>query len=83
VKYDSPTYDGSQVTGIGRAKATAIFYRALTRYMVSTTDFHDARNATLKAAADMYGASSTEYMTVDKAWAAVNVTTANTPSAGH
>ncbi|WP_371552551.1 M4 family metallopeptidase [Streptomyces sp. NBC_00554] len=77
VTYDSPTYDGSRVTGIGRAKATAIFYRALTRYMVSTTDFHDARKATLKAAADMYGASSTEYKTVAKAWAAVNVTAAN------
>ncbi|XUL93271.1 M4 family metallopeptidase [Streptomyces galilaeus] len=79
--YDSPTYDGSTVTGIGRAKATAIFYRALTRYMVSTTDFHDARLATLKAAADLYGANSTEYQTVDKAWAAVNVTVANTPAA--
>jgi len=78
--YDSPTYDGSTVTGIGRTKATAIFYRALTRYMVSTTDFHDARLATLKAAADLYGASSTVYQTVDKAWAAVNVTVANTPA---
>lgn len=81
--YDSPTYDGSTVTGIGRAKATAIFYRALTRYMVSTTDFHDARLATLKAAADLYGANSTAYQTVDKAWAAVNVTVANTPAARH
>ncbi|MEV5529517.1 M4 family metallopeptidase [Streptomyces prunicolor] len=81
--YDSPTYDGSTVTGIGRTKATAIFYRALTRYMVSTTDFHDARLATLKAAADLYGANSAAYKTVDKAWAAVNVTVANTPPARH
>ncbi|MFJ2829572.1 M4 family metallopeptidase [Streptomyces sp. NPDC087263] len=77
VTYDSPTYDGSRVTGIGRTKATAIFYRALTRYMVSTTDFHDAREATLKAAADLYGASSTEYKTVATAWTAVNVTATN------
>ncbi|MFI9648191.1 M4 family metallopeptidase [Streptomyces sp. NPDC052040] len=83
VAYDSPTSNGAKVTGIGRTKALAIFYRALTRYMVSTTDFHDARAATLQAAADMYGASSTEYKTVDQAWAAVNVTAANTPSAGH
>ncbi|MGJ5749342.1 Zn-dependent metalloprotease [Streptomyces puniciscabiei] len=83
VNYDSPTYDHSTVKGIGRAKATAIFYRALTRYMVSTTDFHDARVATLKAAKDLYGANSTEYKTVDKAWAAVNVTAANTPAAHH
>ncbi|OLZ73636.1 flagellar biosynthesis protein FlgM [Streptomyces sp. IMTB 2501] len=83
VAYDSPTYDHSTVKGIGRAKATAIFYRALTRYMVSTTDFHDARVATLKAASDLYGANSTEYKTVDKAWAAVNVTAANTPAPRH
>ncbi|MEV8035573.1 M4 family metallopeptidase [Streptomyces sp. NPDC086182] len=82
VTYDSPTYDGSRVTGIGRTKATAIFYRALTRYMVSTTDFHDARTATLKAAADMYGANGAEYKAVDAAWAAVDVTVANTPAAG-
>ncbi|MEU9453980.1 M4 family metallopeptidase [Streptomyces sp. NPDC048277] len=81
--YNSPTYDGSTVTGIGRAKATAIFYRALTRYMVSSTDFHDARVATLKAATDLYGASSVEYRTVDQAWAAVDVTAANTPAARH
>ncbi len=83
VAYDSPTVDGSKVTGIGRSKATAIFYRALTRYMVSTTDFHDARTATLHAAKDLYGARSTEYKTVNKAWAAVNVTAANAPSAKH
>jgi Zn-dependent metalloprotease len=83
VTYDSPTYDGSTVKGIGRTKATAIFYRALTRYMVSTTDFHDARVATLKAAKDLYGASSVEYRTVDQAWAAVNVTEANKPAVRH
>ncbi|MFF0969361.1 M4 family metallopeptidase [Streptomyces sp. NPDC003703] len=81
VAYDSPTYGGLSVTGIGRAKATAVYYRALTRYMVSTTDFHDARLATLQAAKDLYGANSTEYRTVDQSWAAVNVTAANTPAA--
>ncbi|MFK4148777.1 M4 family metallopeptidase [Streptomyces sp. NPDC004065] len=81
VAYNSPTYHNLSVKGIGRAKATAIFYRALTRYMVSTTDFHDARVATLKAAKDLYGASSTAYKTVDRAWAAVNVTAKNTPAA--
>ncbi|GHJ36590.1 M4 family metallopeptidase [Streptomyces sp. TS71-3] len=77
VQYNSATFDGSTVTGIGRTKATAIFYQALTRYMVSTTDFHDARTATLQAAADLYGQGGTEYNTVDKAWAAVNVTASN------
>ncbi|SNX56205.1 Zn-dependent metalloprotease [Streptomyces sp. TLI_55] len=83
VTYDSPTFDGLPATGIGRSKATAIYYRALTRYMVSTTDFHDARVATLKAAKDLYGAGSTEYKAVDRSWAAVNVTPANAPAARH
>ncbi|MCX4767546.1 M4 family metallopeptidase [Streptomyces sp. NBC_01275] len=81
VTYDSPTYNGATVTGIGRTKATAIYYRALTRYMVSSTDFHGARTATLKAARDLYGQDSTEFKTVNKAWAAVNVTSANVPPA--
>lgn len=83
VTYDSPTIDGLPAKGIGRTKATAVYYRALTRYMVSTTDFHDARTATLKAAKDLYGAGSTEYKAVDRSWAAVNVTAANTPAARH
>lgn len=81
ITYDSPTYDGLPVKGIGRAKATAVYYRALTRYMVSTTDFHDARVATLKAAKDLYGTGSAEYKAVNRSWAAVNVTAANTPAA--
>ncbi|MFH9401265.1 M4 family metallopeptidase [Streptomyces sp. NPDC017638] len=83
VTYNSPTYHSIKVKGIGRAKATAIYYRALTRYMVSTTDFHQARTATLKAAKDLYGANSTEYKTVNTSWSAVNVTAANTPRARH
>ncbi|WP_329454300.1 M4 family metallopeptidase [Streptomyces sp. NBC_01497] len=77
VSYNSPTVDGSTVTGIGRDAAIKIFYQALTRYMVSTTNFHGARTATLQAAADLYGSGSTQYATVNKAWAAVNVTASN------
>ncbi|MEU5437509.1 M4 family metallopeptidase [Streptomyces sp. NPDC020719] len=73
VSYDSPTSDGSKVTGIGRDKAVKIWYKALTAYMTSTTDYKGARTATLSAASALYGASSTEYKTVDAAWAAVNV----------
>ncbi|MGP9016945.1 M4 family metallopeptidase [Streptomyces sp. BR1] len=73
VSYDSPTSDGSKVTGIGRDKAVKIWYKALTEFMTSTTDYAGARTATLSAASALYGASSTEYKTVDAAWAAVNV----------
>lgn len=73
VSYDSPTKDGSTVTGIGRDKALKIWYSALTKYFTSTTDYHEAREGTLKAATDLYGAGSTEVKAVDAAWAGVNV----------
>lgn len=61
------------VTGIGISEADAIFYRALTTYMTSSTNFAAARTATLSAASDLYGASSTEYTQVGNAWSAVGV----------
>ncbi|HET9381082.1 MAG TPA: M4 family metallopeptidase [Streptomyces sp.] len=73
VEYDSPTSNGSTVTGIGRDKALQIWYKALTTYMTSTTKYAAARTATLSAAADLYGADSTEARTVAAAWSAVNV----------
>jgi zinc metalloprotease ZmpA len=59
--------------GIGAADATKLFYRALTVYMTSDTSFADARSATLKAAADLFGNGSTQAQRVGDAWAAVNV----------
>ncbi|HET7684602.1 MAG TPA: M4 family metallopeptidase [Marmoricola sp.] len=73
VSYDSPTCDGSTVSGIGRDAASDIWYRALTVYMTSNTDYAGARTATLDAARDLYGAGSTQYNAVAAAWSAVNV----------
>ncbi|MEV6176158.1 M4 family metallopeptidase [Streptomyces sp. NPDC052015] len=73
VTYDSPTHDGSTVTGIGRDKLGRIWYRALTVYMTSSTNYAGARTATLDAARDLYGAGSAEYDAVAAAWSAVNV----------
>ncbi|EPD64728.1 M4 family metallopeptidase [Streptomyces sp. HGB0020] len=73
VDYDSPTSDGSTVTGIGRDKALQIWYKALTTYFTSTTNYKQARAGTLSAASDLYGADSTEYKAVAAAWSGVNV----------
>ncbi|UNO41328.1 M4 family metallopeptidase [Streptomyces sp. MST-110588] len=73
VKYDSPTYNKKKVTGIGRDKAQKIWFRALTRYFTSTTNYAKARTGTLKAAADLYGKNSAAYKTVAAAWTAINV----------
>ncbi|SOD83559.1 M4 family metallopeptidase [Streptomyces sp. Ag109_G2-15] len=73
VSYNSPTSNGSTVTGIGRAKALQIWYKALTTYFTSTTNYKAARTGTLNAAKDLYGSGSTEYNAVAAAWSAVNV----------
>jgi Zn-dependent metalloprotease len=73
VSYNSPTCNGSTVTGIGRDAAAAIWYRALTVYMTSSTNYSGARTATLNAARDLYGAGSAQYNAVATAWSAVNV----------
>ncbi|MFE2534509.1 M4 family metallopeptidase, partial [Streptomyces sp. NPDC059371] len=73
VSYDSPTHDGLPVTGIGIENAAGIWYRALTTYMTSTTNYAGARAATLRAAGDLYGAYSPTYLAVADAWAAINV----------
>ncbi|WP_327680779.1 M4 family metallopeptidase [Kitasatospora sp. NBC_00458] len=73
VGYSSPTSNGSTLTGIGRTKAAAVWYRALTVYFTSTTDYKGARTGTLSAAKDLYGAGSAEYNAVAAAWSGVNV----------
>ncbi|MFI1521056.1 M4 family metallopeptidase [Kitasatospora cineracea] len=80
VSYNSPTANGITVTGIGRDKAAAIWYRALTTYWTSTTNYASARAGMLSAATDLYGANSAEYNATATAWAAVNVGSA--PSTG-
>jgi Zn-dependent metalloprotease len=73
IAYNSPTCNGSTVTGIGRGAAERIWYRALTVYMTSTTTYRQARDATTRAARDLYGARSTQCTQVQRAWAAVSV----------
>jgi Zn-dependent metalloprotease len=73
VAYDSPTCDGSTVTGIGHDAAAKIWYRALTVYMTSSTSYSGARTASLSAAKDLYGVGSTQYNAVAAAWTAVSV----------
>ncbi|WP_326582947.1 M4 family metallopeptidase [Streptomyces sp. NBC_00481] len=73
VEHSSTTCDGSTVTGIGKEKLGAIWYRALTVYMTSSTNYAGARTATLNAARDLYGSGSAEYDAVAAAWSAVAV----------
>ena len=73
LQHNSPTCNGSTITGIGNAKVGKIWYRALTTYMTTGTTYAQARTATLNAATDLYGSSSNERAVVAAAWSAVSV----------
>ncbi|MUV12927.1 M4 family metallopeptidase [Noviluteimonas gilva] len=71
--HSAPTCNGTIIVGIGRAKAERIWYRALTVYFTSTTDYAAARVATIAAARDLFGTTSPEAARVAAAWSAVAV----------
>jgi len=58
---------------LGRPKAARIWYRALSNYLTRSSQFIDARIATVKAATDLYGATAPEVQSVKNAWDAVEV----------
>lgn len=65
--------NGNVVTGVGRAKASQIWYKALADYMTSSTNYAAARTAALNAASQLYGSTSAERNAVAAAFAAINV----------
>jgi Zn-dependent metalloprotease len=73
VHYDSPTSNGTTITGIGVGPATKIWYAAATGYMRYNTNYKEARRATLEAAGNLFGKGGVEQATVAAAWSAVNV----------
>lgn len=83
VSYNSPTCNGTTVAGMGRDLAGRIWYRALTRYMTTTTDYRGARAATISAATDLFGTGSAQCHQVEAAWNAVAVPVSTTQCAGN
>jgi Zn-dependent metalloprotease len=66
------TCNGTTLSGVGRSAAAAIWYRALTTYWTSTTTYPQAANGMVKAARDLYGASSTQCTATVAAWTGVS-----------
>ncbi len=66
---------GVTVTGMGTTDAAKIWYRALSIYMTSSTNFSGARTAMLNSATDLFGSTSSQYNTTAAAWCAVGVGT--------
>ncbi len=78
IQYNSPTCNNTVIKGLGREAAAKIWYRALTHYFTSGTDYSDARAGVLSAAKDLYGAKSKQVATVNATWDAVNVPVSGT-----
>lgn len=65
--------NGNVVSGIGQDEAARIWYKAVTDYMTSSTNYSGARTAALNAAVALYGAGSPQYNAVAAAYSAINV----------
>jgi Thermolysin metallopeptidase, alpha-helical domain len=73
VSYNSPTCNASTFAGIGRDAAAKIWYRALSVYMTSSTNYAGARTAAVSAAKDLYGAGSAQCTGVENAFSGIAV----------
>lgn len=71
--HDGTTCNGTTFGGIGRDAAAAIWWRALTIYLTSVSGYVDARDATIRAALDLYPGSPDRCAAVVAAWDAVAV----------
>ena len=58
---------------VGKDKAEKVYYRALTTYLVRTSQFLDLRLAVIKAAGDLFGASGPEVAAARQAFDAVGI----------
>lgn len=67
--------DQFNVSGIGRFDARQIAYRGLDLYLTSSDQYVDAREASIRAANDLYGSCSNQAIQTGKAWYAVGVGT--------
>ncbi|MBM6402824.1 M4 family metallopeptidase [Phycicoccus sp. CSK15P-2] len=73
VAYDSPTCNGSSVTGTGRAAVEQIWYRTLATKLTSTSTYAAARDGAIASAKELYGEGSQECTAVAAAFSAINV----------
>ena len=76
--HSATTCNGTTLTGLGRDTAAAIWYRAMTTYWTSTTTYPQAANTQIKAAKDLYGATSAQCTATLNAWKGVAVTPTET-----
>lgn len=67
------SFNGCNMTAIGKDKALLVWYQALTKYLSTTSNFRDAYNGVMQGCADLYGAASNECAQVKKSLQAVEM----------
>lgn len=60
-------------TSIGKSATEQIFYKALTEHLTASSQFIDARRATIQSAEELYDSGSAEAIAVAAGWDAVEV----------
>ena len=73
VPYNSPTCNGSTVTGVGRDKVQRIWYRTLSVYLTSNSNYAAARNGAIKSAKDLYPSDASVCQGIAAAFSAISV----------
>ncbi|WP_270886293.1 M4 family metallopeptidase [Pedococcus sp. 5OH_020] len=73
VAYNSPTCDGSTVTGAGHGAIEKVWYRTLATKLTSTSTYASAREGAIASAVELYGAGSATCLAVEKAFTAIAV----------
>jgi sugar lactone lactonase YvrE len=73
ISYNSPTCNSSTVTPVGRDKAEKIWFRALTTYLTSGSDYAAARDGAIQSAKDLYGVASPECSGIAASFSAIGV----------
>lgn len=66
--------------GVGRDKAEKVYYRALTTYLVRTSQFLDLRLAIIRATGDLFGATGAEVAAAKSAFDAVGIVEGSLPA---
>ncbi|MEO7753233.1 MAG: M4 family metallopeptidase [Terracoccus sp.] len=71
--YTSTACNGATFGGIGHVKVERIWYRTLSTYLTSNSNYAAARTGAIKAAKDLYGAGSAECTGVESAFSGIAV----------
>lgn len=73
VNYNSPTCNGSVVTGSNRADIEKVWYRTMATKLTSRSSYAEARNGAIASAVELYGVNSPVCKSVESAFSAINV----------